>query len=61
MSSAELIMGEESGCVCWCLFGEPGIVEGLRGERAGAVVEHELREVARGGGGLGGQAAKHCV
>ena len=49
--SAEFVMGEESGCVGWSLLGEPGIVEGLRGERAGAVVEHELREVVGDGGG----------
>ena len=43
------------------LFGEPGIVEDLRGKRVRAVVEHELRKVVGNGGGLDVQVAEHGI
>ena len=43
------------------MFGEPGIVEDLRGKRVSAVVEHELRKVVGNGGGLDAQIAEHGI
>ena len=58
---AELVVSEERCNVRWCLFRESGIVEDLRGERASAVVEHELRKVVGNGGGLDAQATEHGI
>ena len=58
---AELVVSEERCNVGWCLFGESCVVEDLWGERARAVVEHELCKVVGNGGCLDAQVTEHGI